>query len=256
MTEKNIGNQTAQVIEDTYLALQERITKYRRERDGVNAPGDIDDPLLYLQDGVLTCYELLRPHLTAPKMAKYREGALAEHPEESMPEAEAKEYYFRNSCGVWQAQTHIEALTADHLQQAGIRASGSDQPALADGSGLTAADWHDALDRPDTSRIVSVAHDPSDPDYQFYFKELRFAVLGLRELPDWQVTERVEREHGDGFMAGEVGTRTFKEAEPQEKVETAARMLVDAAHDLGVTPKFDETRPVRDTPTVDEEQPW
>jgi len=103
--------------------------------------------------------------------------------------------------------------------------------AVADGGDRIAQRVARAAGLSNNTRILAL--EQTSEDFEgYYCLEGRFAVLGLREIPKWEVTTRQERVTSDGFMAGETATREVREPEPAQKVETAANMLVEVADEL------------------------
>jgi hypothetical protein len=101
---------SARVVEESYLALQNTLRKYRLlDEFGVNEFDDnTDEPTLALQQEVETFFELIRPYVDGePGLRDYWEGALAAHPDGfHSSEEEAIDYYQRHSVGIWQRQRH------------------------------------------------------------------------------------------------------------------------------------------------------
>ena len=233
---------SARVIEEGYIQLHESMRTYRQARDRGNAVAGLasdTDPVLVLQDSVQTFFELVRPYLKdEPRLAEYWRGALAQYPDETFHSAtEALEYYVEHSVGVWQTQQHTGAIPTARLQKNG---SGNTAEALADGGATGLQQWHDALTLPPTVRLLHVEPAFDDEDFDgWYYREGRFAVLGLREVDRWQVRRTTERVNGEGFMGGNTATDETVEGEPAAKVETAARMLVEVADELGAIVSYE-----------------
>lgn len=224
---------SARVVEDAYVSLQDRMRTYRQARDqGNHAAGLSPDrnPVVVLQDAVQTFFEFIRPFIkNEPRLAEYWRGAIATHPDQQHRSVDAAKGYYRdNSFGVWQIQPHTGSVAAPQLKN-----ERAQQIAATDGGAIDPGQWHDVLQLPDTTRILRV--EPAFDDEQFegwYYVEGRFAVVGLREIPTWNVATRTRRTNGDGFMAGESAVQEQADPEPAGKVETAARMLVEVADEL------------------------
>lgn len=248
---------SARLVEQGYVNLQDTMQTYRRARNQGPEQADISpgtDPVIVLQDAVETFFHVVRPYIDGePRLAEYWHGALAKHPDtkHSSPE-EAIAYYKENSVGIWQTQEHTRAVPA---QQPNAAAAGGDQSTLADGGQADSpAAWHDAMNLPNTSRVLYVesAFGGEDSFEGWYFKEGRFAVLGLHEIKDWEVTSETQRQTGNGFMSGEVAEIETRQAEPAPKVETAAMMLIDVADELNAIASYEPSgERVHGTPVPD-----
>lgn len=204
--------------------MEEAHRAYRRHRD---EGGDSDgEPKAAFQDAVMTFYELLRPYIKhESELEAYWNGKIPPYPDGAHSSMQAaKRYYEDGGVGVYQIQEHVEHVQP---QQQVLADGGSDLP-------QTPMQWHRTLQRPQTSRIVSVA----SRDDGFYLREFRFAVLGLRELDGWRAKIRTERSKGDGFMAGQTRTKQRREYEPAMKITQAKRMLTEAANELGALPEY------------------
>jgi hypothetical protein len=238
---------SAQTVEETYLSLQSAHRTLRRARNGDEDAPSVEEAAVELQDVVLTFFEFLRPYIKdAPGLREYWEGALVDYPPERRRFDSQKEllaYYRDNSVGVWQSQVH-HPDTIPHPSSTAAAATETANTALADGGEVpeTLRGWHDALRLTSRERIVAITKAPDDdPIDGWYYRPARFSVLGLRDLEDWGVAERTVRERGVGFMAGEVAEKTAREPEDPGKVETAKRMLVEVAEELGALPAYDTT---------------
>jgi hypothetical protein len=228
---------SARLVEEAYVTLQEQMRTYRQAKNRDNRAAGLDadtEPVIMLQDAVETFYHLIRTYVKdEPRLAEYWRGALAKHPERQHSSAEtALEYYEEHSVGVWQSQVHTGAVPAAQPQ---TQAAGTNGAVADGGTPDTLADWHAALGLPATSRILWIE---SGAQYEdgfdgWYYKEGRFAVVGLREITNWEVTTRKQHSSGAGFMAGESSSQEVRDPEPAAKVETAARMLVEVADELG-----------------------
>jgi len=247
------ADMTARLVEEGYVNLQDTMRVYRQAKHQGSEAAGVDagtDPVILLQDAVQTFFELVRPYINnEPRLAEYWRGALAKYPDRQFRSvAQALEYYREHSVGVWQAQDHTQIV---HREGAATNGTGT---AVADGGVPdTLADWHNALNLPKTVRMLSVQQ-PDDVDFEgWVYKEGRFAVLGLREVADWEVRQTTERRSGEGFMAGETSTTQNREAEPAPKVETAARMLVEVADELNAIASYEPAgERVHGTPVPDE----
>jgi len=249
---------SSRLVEEGYVNLQDTMQKYRRARNQGKAAAGMNantDPVVVLQDAVETFYHVIRPYMeNEPRLAEYWHGALAKHPEnQHASPGHALEYYRENSVGIWQTQEHTRAISA---QGAAVSASGGGaQATLADGGEAQTSPgaWHDALGLSNSTRVLFVEPALDDDDFQgWYYKEGRFAVLGLRELKDWQVTTKKQRQSGAGFMAGEVSESEVRDPEPASKVETAAMMLIDVADELNAIASYEPSgERVHGTPVPD-----
>ena len=237
---------SGKAVEQAYLTLQDAFREYRRWRDFGGGGGGFDRPDIRLQDSILTFHELLRPYIrNNPSLKPYWEGAIVEHPQgQHDTPREAIQYYREHSHGIWQAQTH------DWVLETGTQATTASAPAEAatDGGQIepnTLADWHDVLGLADSVRLLQLLNTGSE----WVVIEGRFAVVGLRDLDSWRVYESTTRETGEGFMSSQTSTDRSYESEPNAKLETAARMLVEVADKLNVIAKYDTgDDPVRNTP--------
>jgi len=233
---------SARVVEEGYVTLQDAMRTYRQARDQGNDAAGLPagkNPVIVLQDAVQTFFSLIRPYLAdEPRLAEYWRGALATHPDTQHRSADAAlEYYREHSVGVWQAQHHTQVIPRARMGNG----AGAQATALSDGgSPSTLADWHEALNLPATVRVLSVHEAGADDAFDgWFYKEGRFAVMGLREVTDWRVETRRTREHGDGFMAGTAATTEEAQPQPAAKVETAARMLAEVADELGAIATYE-----------------
>jgi len=244
---------SGKAVEQAYLSLQDAFRQYRRWRDlgGFEAAEGAEKPDIALQDSILTFYELLRPYIrNNPSLQMYWKGAIVEYPDNQHPSpAAAIQYYRENSHGIWQIQEHKWSLSQATQQTD----SGGSATAVADGgesqneSLESLRDWHRMLGLSDSVRILQL----TSVDGDWMVIEGRFAVLGLRDLDNWRIYENSERSSGDGFMSSKTSTDTTYEAEPNRKLETAARMLGEVADKLNVIARFDTSDdPLRQTPGV------
>lgn len=247
---------SAQAVEKKYLDLQAALRDYRQWRD-YGSIVDEDEAQhsdeshrnahLELQDAVLTFYELLRPYLRKNRgLEHYWKGALVSHPEQPHDTTqEAIDYYREHSTGIWQIQEHKQTL-ADYIgEQPSATTNG--ETAVADGGEnvpQTLDEWGEAIALPPGNRILQLYRVMDS----WVFEEGRFSVIGLRNLDEWTTEKRQETKNQDGFMTGASGgyltdsggnTKTVVVAQPPKKVETAARMLVEAANELGAIAEYD-----------------
>lgn len=237
------GRVTARVVEEGYVSLQDSMRTYRQARNqghrAAGLPSDAD-PVILLQDAVETFFELIRPYIKdEPRLSEYWHGGLARHPDEQHDTpGGAVEYYVENSVGIWQTQQHTGAIPAG--EQPAQTATGA-QGAIADGGVPDSPrEWHALLDLPETVRVLRVEPALSDEDFNgWYYQEGRFAIVGLRDVTRWEVRTHTERERGAGFMAGETAASETREPEPAAKVETAARMLIEVADELGAIATYE-----------------
>ncbi len=217
----------AQAIQEAHLSMEQAHRQFRRARDeGEGAVNDADPKATY-QDAVMTFYELLRPYLKSEsQLEAYWNGSIPSYPPNFHRSVdEARRYYEDAAIGVYQIQEHAEAV---EVNQQVLTGEGSDVPQAPE-------QWHQLLRRPSVSRIVAVQQADGN---QWFIKELRFAVMGLRELDHWKATITTERTQGAGFMAGETHTQQRREYEPEQKITQAKRMLTEAANKLGALPDY------------------
>lgn len=239
--ETNQSRLSARVVEEGYISLQRTMQTYRQARDQGNAAAGLDpsaDPVIILQNEVQTFFSLVRPYIKdAPQLEEYWWGALATYPDTQHRTVDgAFDYYTEHSIGVWQAQRHTRIIPSAQLQQQTLDGSNM---AHADGGGPdTLRAWHKLLNISNNIRILNVESAADDGIDGYYCLEGRFAVLGLREVQNWQVTTRKERVRGEGFMAGETSDREVLDPEPAMKVETAANMLAEVAEELSAIATF------------------
>jgi hypothetical protein len=219
-------------IHESYLTLQQTHQHYRRVRE---RDGNERDARGELQDAVLTFYELLRPHLKHESaLSNYWTGDLPDYTGwDFRSAAEARDYIQTHGTGVYQVQKHPTTVRVD-------------QQIMADGGVSGWADWHELLGLSwQTERLVSVSKMPDDEREQLdgeathYATVLRCAILPLRSLDRWQATLKKERDRGSGFMSGEAAVTTTREYQPQQKLITAKRLLVEAADRLGALSNFE-----------------
>jgi len=210
-------------IQESYLSMEQAHRQFRVARDEGD---DTDEPQAMYQDAVLTFYELLRPYLKGEsQLSGYWNGEIPGYPSRFHQSVdEAMQYYQDHSIGVYQMQNHVSQAP---MNQQVLTDGGSDTPQAP-------VQWHQLLGRPSTSRIVSVQPEGD----LWFFRELRFAVLGLRELDYWKAEVVTERGQGDGFMAGETNISKRLEYESPQKITTAKRMLTEAANKLGALPDY------------------
>lgn len=210
-------------IHESYINLQQIHHEYRTARDR----GEDTHALRgEFQEAVLTFYELVRPHLKhETALSGYWNGDLPEYTGWDFDsEREAVSYIQDKGTGVYQVQKHTNVFRVD-------------QQVLTDGGVQGFDTWHELLGLSwDSERLIAIQ--PAD-DNQYFAKVLRTAVLPLRELDSWQATITRERTQGDGFMAGEAATQTRRKFEPDAKLVTAKRLLVEAADKLGALSEFE-----------------
>jgi len=232
---------SARVVEEAYVRLQKAMQTYRQARDQGNSAAGLApdrDPVILLQNEVQTFFSLIRPFVSdAPQLDEYWWGALATYPEQTHQSiAGAFDYYREHSVGVWQSQRHTRAIPTAKLQQQGADGSAT---AVADGAGpRSLSEWHELLGLSNKMRLLGYETQADETFNGYYFIEGRFAVLGLRDIDQWDITTKTERTHGDGFMAGETATQETRVPEPAAKVETGARMLVEVADELDAIATF------------------
>lgn len=237
------GQLSAQLVEEGYVNLQERMQTYRQARNQTHLAAGLDpgtDPVIMLQDAVETFFHLIRPYVeNEPRLSEYWRGALADYPDREFTSAEhALGYFEEHSVGVWQSQSHTRALST---QQAQLPTGGDAAPAMTDGGGGAPAPdaVHRVANLSESVRVLVVEEAFDDEDFNgYYFVEGRFAVVGLRDVKNWRVTTRKTRSRGSGFMASETSESEVREPEPAGKVETVAEMLVDVADELNAIATF------------------
>jgi len=221
----------AQAIQESHLSMEKAHRQFRRARDeGEHVVGD-EDPKAAYQDAVMTFYELLRPYLKSEsQLEAYWNGHIPDYPPQPHRSvADARQYYEDRCVGVHQIQMHT---IPTELNQQVLTGGGSDVP-------QTPEQWHQILQRPSVCRVVSAQPgDEDDKDNRWYIRELRFAVMGLRELDHWKAEVTTERTQGSGFMAGETHIQQRREYESAEKITKAKRMLTEAANKLGALPDY------------------
>lgn len=212
-------------IQEAYLSMEQAHRLYRRARDEGYPAVDRQNPEAVFQDAVLSFYELLRPYIKGESELKaYWNGMVPPYPDQfHASERTAWQYYEDEAVGCYQIQKHTGGLDEDTE----IATDGGEPPSHP-------ADWHEALGRPRTSRLIAV-HSTSG---ELFFQEFRFAVLGLRELDYWQAEEVTERDSGNGFMESQTAETTRREFEPPQKIQQAKRMLTEAANELGALPQY------------------
>ncbi|MFW5900408.1 MAG: hypothetical protein ACOCTH_01360 [Halodesulfurarchaeum sp.] len=217
-------------IHDAYLNLQQAHREYRRARDNDQ---DTKQPQGVFQDAVLTFFELVRPHLK-------HESALSDYWAGNVPDyagwspdspQDAAAYVREHGTGIYQVQKHVDTR----------KIRDEEQKVITDGGIDTFEEWHRFLGLSDSERLVSVKGD--DQSGELFVSLLRVAVLPLRDLDHWQARIRKHRKTGDGFMASETSVSTEIEYEPELKLITAKRLLVEAADKLGALSEFDASSP-------------
>lgn len=210
-------------IHEAYINLQQAHHDYRRARDrGEETRAHRGE----FQEQIITFYELVRPHLKhETALADYWSGDLPDYTGWDFDsDREAAQYVRDKGTGVYQVQQHTDLVEVN-------------QEVLTDGGVQGFDGWHDLLGLSwDSERLIALREGEGN---QYYIKVIRAAVLPLRTLDHWEATVVTERERGDGFMSSETTTRTRREFEPEQKLVTAKRLLVEAADKLGALSAFD-----------------
>lgn len=259
------GRISGRLVEEGYVSLQEKMRIYRQARNQTNLQAGLDpgtNPVVMLQDAVETFYHLVRPYVEhEPQLSEYWRGALASYPGERFAETDhALAYYEQHSVGVWQSQSHPRALS---LTQRQLQTDTGDAAAVADGGdGLPMPQAiHRYANLPESVRVLGVNEASDDDEFDgYYFIEGRFAVVGLQEVRNWEVTTKQVSTNKNGFMAGQSSGfmtgqssgRTVAQPEPAAKIETVAEMLIDVADDLNAIANFEPSGDrVHGTPVPD-----
>ena len=210
-------------IHEAYLNLQQTHHEYRRARDRG------EDTHLHrgeFQDAILTFFELVRPHLIhETSLSDYWHGDIPDYTGWDFDsDREALSYIREKGTGVYQVQQHTDLFEVN-------------QQVLTDGGVQGFDTWHELLGLSDRERLIAI--EPASTERKYYGKVLRIALLGLRDLDHWKATITRERKQGDGFMASETTVTTRRQFEPEQKLVTAKRLLVEAADKLGALSDFE-----------------
>lgn len=216
------------VIYEAYLNVEEAHEQFRRYRDSSEeVQADQPNPQAEFQHAVLRFYSLLRPHIKSSDLLQpYWGGHIPEYPAEPHRSVEeAIRYYKSDAIGLYQEPQPAMNMVDVENQR------------LTDGGENTTwslQQWHQALDRPAGTRLVSV--DPEMGSGGVFIKELQFPVFGLRNLKYWKASKKMERKQGNGFMAGETYKKERIEYESPPKLIKAKRMLTDVSKRLNALP--------------------
>jgi hypothetical protein len=196
-----------QAIHEAYLDMQRSLKAYRQAKDR-GSTHEVQQAHGEVQEGVLTFYELLRPHLRHEQgVTGYWQGELPAYPGDGQPPDPDE------GAGVLQVQERREVhdLPEGYDTLDGLR------------------DWHEALGLNGNTRLVGIS---GQGDCVLTI-EHRYQ-LGLRQLDEWETTYTTTSESVGGFYATKRTEQTERQRIPIDRLKRAARELSEVADELGL----------------------
>jgi len=204
--EENHSGIPTRAIHEAYLDMHRALKAYREAKDQQNQHG-IQTAHGEFQQGVLTMYEMLRPHLKKEEaLQEYWYGKPPEYPENGQPPDP------KNGKGViqWQKKTDPKSL-------------GDLRPDQYE----TLKEWHTAFGYNGNKRIIGLAGMGDTVVVTFHEYQ-----IGLQELDDWETKYHRVVERKDGFMNKQRETRIKRQRIPIDRLKNAARELSEVANEL------------------------
>jgi hypothetical protein len=216
-------------IHESYLDMHRALKSYRQATDRADGRGR-DQAHGDLQSAVLTCFDLLRPHLRS-------ETAVEDYWQGKPPRYGGGTPDPEDGTAVLETQSHTTRVKLNgHLEGVDV------------GNLTTLEQWHDVLGIADHRRLTNVVPPgmASLPDGQdqtlIQYQEYQ---LGLRRLDDWQTSWQTTLVQDDaGFFGQEERTETRRQRVPIHKLRRAARALSEVANRLGALSDFDASTQV------------
>jgi len=219
MSSENPTGLPTQAIHEAYLDMHRSFKQLRQARDrgtGVKqAHGD-------LQDAVLTCFDLLRPHIRS--------------------ETATQDYWTGEAPGYGEGPPDPEDGTAilavqEHTDMTAVNGH---NPKEIDGF----REWHQALDLSPERRLSTVYLDEGTLLYKYQEYQ-----MGLRRLDDWGTEVVREQTTLEGFFGNQTKKQTRRKRVPVHKLRRAVRELTEACDNLGFLSDTEmqtntDTRPV------------
>ena len=200
-------------IHESYIEMQRALQSYRNAKDAqrqgpmANAHGE-------LQSGVLTLYEIIRPHLKKePALGDWWEGRLPNYPGDYQPPDPDQ------GRGILQVQQKRRQVELNGVN-----------PDTLDGL----KEWHEALGMNGGVRIAGIAGlgDHVLVTVQEYQK-------GLRHLDSWETKYTRKTKQKSGFMADKTTETVERQRIPIDRLKRAARELSDVVNELGLLSQVD-----------------
>ncbi|TQQ78587.1 hypothetical protein EGH24_13780 [Halonotius terrestris] len=229
------GGLPTRAIHESYLDLQRSLQQYRDATDAA-ADGATQQAHGQLQSGVLTFYELLRPHLKHEGGVRaWWDGEPPSYPGDGSPPDPD------DGRGVLAVQQRAAPVALDRVDKSPDELN-------------SLAQWDDALPAPkpgsDGERLDGVGADERVVGIVGAGDSVVVSVhsyqTGLRQLDGWETEVRTVREQRDGFMSDKTRERTVRQRVPVEKLKRAARELVEASDKMNLLTKIDSEREFTD----------
>lgn len=204
-------------IHEAYLDMHRALKSYRSASDA--GGGELKNSAHgELQNAVLTCFQLLRPHLRHDLgSSDYWNGEAPSYPPGNRPPEP------EDGVAVLAWQTH--------RNQAQLNGQ---SPEEID----TLREWHDSVGLSDSLRLVGVT--PTDYGALVTYHSY---TMGLKHLDNWETTFREHTTDVGGMLAGKKTTTYSRNRVTIEKLTRAANELSEAANRLGALSQFDESAP-------------
>lgn len=198
-------------IHESYIEMQSALQKYRTAKDA-QRQGPMTNAHGELQSGVLTFYELLRPHLKHESgVSDYWDGKLPSYRGNEPPDPD-------RGRGILQVQQATRAVGLDGVNTDRIE---------------TLRDWHDALELNGDIRLAGVSGMGDKA-----FLTIHQYQKGLRHLDDWETKYTRTRTKKAGFMSDKTTETVERQRIPIDRLKRAARELSDVADKLGALSDF------------------
>lgn len=204
-----------QAIHESYLDMQRALKSYRQAKDRGDQR-EVKQAHGEVQEGVLTFFELLRPHIRHEQgVADYWEGTIPEYPGDGSPP----------DPNDGKAILHIQDRTdvfdlPDNYQEC---------------DGLE--DWHDALGL-NGNRVIMGLSGQGDAvvcSLQEYQK-------GLVHLDDWETKYITKTKSVGGFYETKEQETVERQRIPIDRLRRAARALTEVADDMNLLSEIKGTR--------------
>lgn len=211
-------------IHEAYLDMQRALKRYRKAKDS-RTQGMIDDAHGDVQEGVLTFYELLRPHIkNNDAINGYWEGELPSYNDDGIPDPE-------EGRGVLQVQQHNQTLDWEEVPiDSNVRTEELREASLQE--------WHNHLNLNGSVRLTGVM-----PNENGLFISSQRYQIGMRELDSWMTEFRTKQTDIGGFLGSTSQEKQERVRKDMPKLKRAARELSDIAEKLGALSEFDASTP-------------
>lgn len=200
-------------IHEAYIEMQRALQTYRNAKDA-QRQGALSSAHGELQSGVLTLYEMIRPHLKKePALGDWWEGRLPNYPGEYNPPDPDEG---RGVLHVQQTRRQVDLTNVDPDELESFK------------------EWHDALELNGSVRIAGIAGlgDKVLVTVQEYQK-------GLRHLDSWETKYTRKKTQKSGMMSDKTTETVERQRIPIDRLKRSARELSDVVNELGLLSQVD-----------------